>query len=285
MIIRSLATGFLALSTTITWQAPSSRSSAVLYASVADASGGSIVNLTASDFVFDVDGKPQAMTTTFERDPGTFILLLDRSGSMTAMLDAMAFMSTGFATELPPASRLLIAPISQQVVWHVPDPVPENRDLTDAVRKMPGRGDTPLWDTVDGALRVLNGLSGYRAVVIVSDGEDTRSRLQPSDVTRYAQTTGVVIHAIFMPLQMVGLQPPSGDSLRHVTEESGGVFWRHVKNGQPRAEGARLGLFLSGRYAIRFAPPTDGKAHEIRLRVPANPTLKVAIAKRLTASK
>jgi len=206
---------------------------------------------------------------------------------MTMLLESMAVMSNSFAHSLTPGSTLLIAPVGRAVAWHAPGPIPANTDFTEPIRSMPYRNDTPLWDTVDGAIKALDGLDGPRSIVVVSDGDDTGSQARAPDVTKHAQQTGAAVHAIWVAEQQFGRPPimPDGAQLRRLTEDTGGVFWRvgRPRSGttsDPGLVGGTAGARLSGRYAITFADKYhNGKTHDVKLRA-ADRTLKVSVTKK-----
>jgi VWFA-related protein len=81
-------------------------------------------------------------------------------------------------------------------------------------------GETALYDSLIYALYYCGGLQGKRAIVLLSDGEDTRSRYAFNDVLEYARRSGVAIYAIGMNL------PTNATDLRmkleRLSDETGG---------------------------------------------------------------
>jgi hypothetical protein len=258
------------------------RAPVTLYASVTDENGRVVTGLSAADFVFEVDGKTQAAAVSPDSGPGAIALLLDRSGSMTRVLDEIANISEGLIGNLPPGSRARIAQMVPGIQIHPPEPLPDRRAVADAIRALPVPNNTALWDTIDSAVNAVSGIGGYRSIVAITDGDDTGSRLRAPTVLEHAQRAGVPVHGVLLvgSLNGSGGPVPSGGQLKQFADDSGGIYWgvRSVKD--PLAFGTQLANSLSSRYILTIDGPASSGPHSVRLRV-TNSKYKVAIANRM----
>ncbi len=135
-------------------------------------------------------------------------------------------------------------------------------------RKRPVCGGTALWNAVYAAAHVkLNGAAGNKALLILSDGNDTGSTHSFDEAREEVQRTGAVVYAIQYP-DALSAEPPSGE-LRRLAEETGGrLFELHGMDysdvlGQIAAD-------LRGPYVIGFRPESsgaEGQRHSIGVEV------------------
>src|SRR5688572_16195521 len=102
---------------------------------------------------------------------------------------------------LGPADRMQIADLDGR---SPPRPATWTSDralLRQAVEPSnPRATQTFLWDRVLAAISVLSGEPGYRAIIVVSDGQDSMSRGRRDEVARAAQRGRGIVHAIELPL-------------------------------------------------------------------------------------
>jgi len=243
-----------------------------LYASVTDKAGAFVRGLSAADFTLKEDGKDRVIHEAAVDDlPATVILLIDTSGSMTEQVERLNSWLKVFLNRLHPADRLRVGRVDGKGVFS-PASFSTNRREAAAIISAwgPGVPQTPLWDSLRSSVDVLAAEPGYRAVVVLSDGEDTTSKLTSSDVTRAAQTLRVAVHALETPRTqspVTGMQSNyRKDDLQNVVRNTGGLHRRvpKVEDGQAIDDVSRA---VRERYRITFSTgaPT-GKLHEIELR-------------------
>jgi len=243
-----------------------------LYASVTDKAGAFVRDLSAADFTLKEDGQNRIIhEAVVDELPATVILLIDTSGSMTAQVERLNAWLKVFLNRLHPADRLRVGRVDGRGAFS-PASFSTNRREAAAIISAwgPGVPQTPLWDSLRSAVDVLAPEPGYRAVVVLSDGEDTTSKIKDSDVTRAAQTLRIAVHALETPITafIVNGKPTNyrkGD-LENVARDTGGLHRR-----VPKAEDAQaiddISHAVRERYRITFSAGTpNGKLHEIELR-------------------
>lgn len=168
-------------------------------ATVTDAAGRFVPGLTRDDFRLFDDDRPQPITHfSAERVPVSLGIVLDTSGSMDgekmyAARDAL----NRFLFQLLDAD--------DEVFLYRFDTEPElvmgwtkdKRRVADALGQIRPRGGTALYDAVADAVQMAqHGHNQKKAVVIISDGNDTNSRTDVQSVKQLIRETEVLVYAI-----------------------------------------------------------------------------------------
>jgi Ca-activated chloride channel family protein len=168
-------------------------------ATVTDASGRFVPNLRKEDFVVFEDGEEQTITHfNAERVPVSLGIVLDTSGSMAgekfdhaqASLDRFLF-------------DLLDANDEVFLVRFSTDPYLEQGWTTDkgrisrALRRITPRGGTAMYDAVAEAVPLADqGANRKKAILVISDGNDTNSETHVSEVKQLVRQSEVLVYAI-----------------------------------------------------------------------------------------
>jgi VWFA-related protein len=168
-------------------------------ATVTDASGRFVSGLTRDDFrVFDDETLQTVTHFSAERVPVSLGIVLDTSGSMDgdkirAARDAL--------------DRFLrqLLDVDDEVFLYRFDNQPElvqgwtkdKRIVSDAVARIQPRGGTALYDAVADAVQMAQqGHNRKKAVIIISDGNDTSSHTDIFAVKQLIRETEVLVYAI-----------------------------------------------------------------------------------------
>ena len=168
-------------------------------ASVIDRSGRFVSGLGQDDFVVYEDGKPVEITHfTSERTPVSLGIVLDTSGSMAGeKIESARSAIFNFLQALPdPNDEFFMYRFTAD-----PDLVHDWTDDRDAIsrslRRINPAGGTAMYDAVAEAVPMAQGgQNRKKAVVIISDGNDTNSRLDVSDVRQLVRETEVLVYAV-----------------------------------------------------------------------------------------
>jgi VWFA-related protein len=125
-------------------------------------------------------------------------------------------------------------------------------------------GGTALWNSVYSAVHwKLRSLQGSKALLILSDGNDTGSTHSLDQALEEAQASGAIVYAIRYP---DGAAAETSDGLSRLTAETGGVLFD--PHGASYAEVlSRIEADLRSRYIIGFhssLAPT-GMPHQLKV--------------------
>jgi Ca-activated chloride channel family protein len=168
-------------------------------ATVTDEHGRFVPRLTADDFRVYEDGKLQTIQQfETERVPVSLGIALDTSGSMIGekMATAEAALNRFVFDLLGDQDEMFLYRFDGR-----PELVQgwtENRQM---IRKALGvirpSGGTAIYDTVAEAVPLANsGTRRKKAIVIISDGNDTSSRTRPEQLSELVRRTEVMVYAI-----------------------------------------------------------------------------------------
>jgi Ca-activated chloride channel family protein len=167
-------------------------------ATVSDVGGRFVPGLTRDDFVVYEDDQPQEISYfSAERVPVSLGLVLDTSGSMAGekIDDARAALDRFVFDLLDERDEVFLYRFSDHPVL-VQDWTTDRASLSRAMSRITPDGGTALYDAVlDAIPRAASGRNPKKAVVVISDGNDTssigtlyevRNRIRNSEVMVYA---------------------------------------------------------------------------------------------------
>src|SRR5581483_4104475 len=145
-----------------------------VYATVTNAQGRLVPDLSRDDFAIDDNGHRQTLTL-FANDiqPITLIMLLDRSGSMKPNFELEQRAAEAFVREMLPADKARIGTFAATIQIE-PDDFTSDREALFKIlhSDLQQDGPTPLWNAVDSAIDKLLLEQGRRVVLVFTDGVD-----------------------------------------------------------------------------------------------------------------
>jgi len=240
------------------------------YVAVTDSAGELVRGLTAKDFQLLDRGKPQpiAKFELVENLPLTLGLMIDTSGSMASSLAEAERAATGFLSKVvKPKDRCFALTFSGRPVLRMPltDDV---EAVAHSLEDMQAVGSTALHDALVHSLYYFRGSHGQRALVVLSDGDDTSSELSFKDAMEYAKRSGVAVYAIGLnvPVTSVGIR----GKLSSLAEETGGraFFIGHATELQNVY--GKIEAELRSRYLVAFNAEKkegDKSFHPVEVKV------------------
>jgi len=255
---------------------------------VRDGRGALIKDLTRDDFEVRENGKPRVIRY-FAREtdqPLTIALLVDVSGSVRGFLKSEKQTAVDFfRTVLRPRDQALVTGFSSTVVrWReLTSSVPALSETLAAMHAIPFKGlpkdggpmpTTLLYDAVTStAMSQLHGISGRKAMIIISDGLDIGSRTTSEMAVRQAQTADAIVYSICYPNE----HESGCGNLNALSEPTGGRMF-DLRSKTPLIEIFRtIQEELRSQYSIGFEPqnaPGDRSFHRLQVRV-RRPGLRV----------
>jgi Ca-activated chloride channel family protein len=168
-------------------------------ATVTDASGRFVPNLRREDFIVYEDDRPQSVTHfSAERVPVSLGIALDTSGSMEGeKIEAAQQALDRFLFELlDPNDEVFLYRFDSDPEL-VEGWTSDFRRIARALGRIDPRGGTALYDTVAEAVPLAqSGSRRKKALVIISDGNDTSSRTDLASVRQLIHETEVLVYAI-----------------------------------------------------------------------------------------
>ena len=269
------ALGVLAVAAISAQQPPTFRAGTLvvsLFTTVTDGDNKLVPNLTQADFEVLDNDKPQPLTVFREEHlPIRVVLMLDTSASLTASISLVKAAAEQFIIRLLPEDRATVGAFNDKV--EIGASLTNNRDqlITDVKDLDYGNG-TRLFDAIHEGLDVLRNIEGRRVIVVLTDGEDTASRVGRGRIWERARAEEVMIYGIglqseFFDGQRVVRSNPDG-GLRRLADETGGGYFELKKTADLGPTFTRVAQELHSQYVLGFeAPQLDGKIHKLTVRV------------------
>ncbi|MEX2270824.1 MAG: VWA domain-containing protein [Vicinamibacterales bacterium] len=175
---------------------------------VTDSDGRFVPNLRKEDFIVYEDGKPVTVTHfDNERVPVSLGLVLDTSGSMAGekIASARSAVERFLFGLLDQNDEVFLYQFESQATL-VQDWTTDRRAVSRAVGRLQARGGTALYDAAAESVPLAqSGAQRKKAVVIISDGNDTSSQIDVASVQQLIRQTEVLVYAI-------GIDSASGGS-------------------------------------------------------------------------
>ena len=187
----------------------------ILWVTVTDKSDHLIENLGKESFTVFEDGAPQTIREFFrEERPITMAIVLDSSGSMREQLKEVHDAAASFVDTLRPEDHALVIDFDDKV-FLLSDLTSDHDALKESVSSTEALGATALYDAIHAAFRKLRGIEGRKAIVLLSDGDDTSSQYAYDRILEEAKAQSVLLYAI-------GLGDVKKSVMKDLSETTGG---------------------------------------------------------------
>jgi VWFA-related protein len=174
-----------------------------VYATVTDAGGRLVPDLTRDQFQIDDNGKRQELTLfANEIQPITVVMLLDRSSSMRRNFELVQHAAEEFVGVMLPADTARIGSFSDRIQVDPRDFTSDHDELVRILRtELQVEGPTPLWNAVNVGITALLHQQGRRVVLVFTDGMDapmnfSNNNSSLKDVMKRAEEENVMVYAI-----------------------------------------------------------------------------------------
>jgi Ca-activated chloride channel homolog len=168
-------------------------------ATVTDRTGRFASGLRKEDFLVWEDGKPVEVTHfSAERSPVSLGIVVDTSGSMQGEKWSAAVAAIdSFLQQLSDEQDEVFLFRFSAVAELVSDWTNDRRRVSWSLGRIHPNGGTAMYDAAAEAVPMAqSGRNRKKAVVIISDGNDTSSRVGVSEVKRIVRETEVLVYAV-----------------------------------------------------------------------------------------
>jgi Ca-activated chloride channel family protein len=264
-------------------QTPSFRAGVELVSlnvTVTDGAGKYVTDLEQEDFGVYEDGVKQDVSFFNKTNlPIALSLMLDTSASMDTKLQTAQEAAVGFVRRLRPQDLAEVIDFDSRVTI-VANFSNNAAELEQAIRKTSAGGSTSLYNAVYIALKDLKKIVAKnveeirrRAIVVLSDGEDTSSLLPFEEVLDLAKRSETAIYSIGLragePGESKGFKEAEF-ALRQLAQETGGrAFFPNQLADLAKVYG-QISDELSSQYTVGYTarnPKRDGAWRRIVVRV------------------
>jgi Ca-activated chloride channel family protein len=258
-----------------------------LYVGVTSADGQPVGGLAARDFAVTEDGQPVTIADfAGAAGPISTVLVIDRSGSMDEndKIDGAQDAARAFVEQMRPGDQTELITFNQTA--RVAERFTGSQDeLLRAIDDIDADGGTALYDSMIAGVDALKNVSGRRALLLLTDGQDCResaicpdeygSRRSLDQAVAYAEQQG-------QPVYVIGLGDRDSDEqdgidegvLRTIAQGTSGEYF-YAPSGDQLAELYRtLSAGLQQEYTLTYRSPRpfyDGTRRDIRVSVGGGP--------------
>lgn len=266
--------------------------------SVVDETGRAITSLTIKDFELSIDGRP-ASISDFARSesPIRLAMLFDNSSSVAAAREFEKEAAIKFFKRVIRPDRDLAALFSVATETLLEQPLTKNVNLL--VRSIESfaepTGATALLDGIIIASDYLALADGRRVIVIVSDGDDTKSDSSFEAALKAAQQANCQIYVVkttdFENFIRTKSRAANANTRRLAAEnrmqefarQTGGAVYSPIDERELEAAFRQISAELSQQYILSYYPEDDterrGEFRNISLAIPSRPNLSIRTRK------
>jgi len=230
---------------------------------------GFVTDLAKEDLVLKEDGDRQQIIDFYvEQRPVTLAMILDSSGSMQPSMDTVHAAANRFVDALGPRDQALVIDFDDKV-FLLQDLTADKESLQQAITSTSALGGTALYDALYASYRRLRGIDGRKAIILLTDGQDTASKFSFKRVQDEAKVNDIIIYPIGLGTSVFNID------LRHVlktlAEETGGRAYFPDRIDELQGVYEEIARELKSQYYITYEPINsnwDGRWRKISLEAP-----------------
>jgi VWFA-related protein len=189
--------------------------------------------------------------------PLTTMLVIDISGSMDKnnKIGAAKDAAKAYVSQMRPGDQAGLIAFDSQV--HNVQPLTTDiAALTGAIDGLQPGSDTAMYDGIKAGTAALEGVSGRKAIIVLSDGLDNRSSSNADDVVNSVGPSGVTISAIgFGDPTATGQAGIDEAGLKSLASRTGGQYAYATDAASVSALYQLYGQAMQNEYAITYTSP------------------------------
>ena len=240
-----------------------------------------VTDLEEKDLEIYEDGQRQVPSSFTRRDlPVSLTLLLDASASIADRLPLAQAAAVGFLETLGPRDQASVTEFNDRVRL-LQSSTSDREALRAAVGRISAGGSTALHNALFSTLEAMPDAARdaelrRRALVLLSDGEDTASLVWEEQVVELARRREAAIHVIDLRSRQEDNR--SARLLRVLSRESGGDVHHPGSIRDLDDVYARIAEELKSQYAVGYIssqPARDGRWRKIEVKVRGRGDLQV----------
>jgi VWFA-related protein len=240
----------------------------ILYATARARSGRGkrfVLDLKKEDLVLEEEDVPQEIIDFYvEKRPVTLALILDSSGSMQSALGTVHAAASRFVSSLGDEDRALVIDFDEKV-YLLQDLTADKKHLTQAITSTQALGGTALY----ASYRKLRGIDGRKAIILLTDGDDTASKFSFKRILDEAKISDLIIYPIGLGTSVLDIDLRR--VLKTLAEETGGRAYFPDKVEELQGVYEEISLELKSQYYVTYEPRSivwDGRWRKIKLTAP-----------------
>jgi len=224
------------------------------------------VNLSKEDLVLEEDGVRQSIIDFYiEKRPMSLAVILDSSGSMQPAMDKVHVAAGRFVENLGREDRALVIDFDEKV-YLLQDLTNDKDMLRKAITSTNALGGTALYDALYASFRRLRGIEGRKAIILLTDGDDTSSKFSFKRILDEAKVSDMIIYPVGLGTMVLDIDLRR--ILKTLAEETGGRAYFPSKVEELEGVYREIADELKSQYYITYEPTNtvwDGRWRKIKL--------------------
>ena len=224
------------------------------------------LDLKKEDLVLEEDGVKQKIVDFYvEKRPVTLAVILDSSGSMQPAMDKVHNAASRFVDTLALEDKALVIDFDEKV-YLLQDLTNDKDQLRRAITSTNALGGTALYDALYASFRRLRGIEGRKAIILLTDGDDTSSKFSFKRVLDEAKISDIIIFPIGLGTTVLDIDLRR--ILKTLAEETGGRASFPSKVEDLEAVYKDISEELKSQYYITYEPSNtvwDGRWRKIKM--------------------
>ncbi len=249
-----------------------------------DEKGRLVTGLDEDNFTIFEDGVEQDIEFFAHGElPLKMVILLDVSTSMRRKLPMAQEAAIGFVGSLKPGDEVQVVEFGERVLTLV-EFTSDFDDVANAIRSTKVKGATALYRAMYVSIKDLEAYRrdalDRRAVVVLSDGNDTVSRLGFEDVKAQARRSNVIIYAISLRVSLADLKKEKYRNAKYeldmLARESAGTSYAPEKLKDLAGVYEEIATELKSQYSLGYVSTNsehDGKWRRLQILTAASGTV------------
>ena len=240
-----------------------------VFVTVTDAHGAPVGGLTKENFILQEDGREQKIAV-FDKEsalPLSIALAVDTSLSTRHDLPLEQASAKRFAHAiLRPVDALSVYDFSEVVHQDTPGYTADLKRIEEGIDHIRPGAATALYDAIYLASRGLDRRKGRKVIVLITDGDDTISKVDYKEALRAAEEAEAIVYSIIIvPIENSAGREIGGEhALIQLSEDTGGKY--HYANSMGELDEAfkKISDELRTQYLLAYYPSQRTSFSEFR---------------------
>jgi Ca-activated chloride channel homolog len=240
-----------------------------VFVTVTDTHGAPIGGLKKDNFILEEDGLPQKISV-FDKEsalPLSIALAIDTSLSTRHDLPLEQASAKRFVhTILRPVDAFSVYAFSEIVRESTPGFTPDLKRIDEAIDHIHFGAATALYDAIYLASRALDPRHGRKVIVLITDGEDTISKVDYHEAVRAAEEAEALVYSIIIvPIeQSAGREIGGEHALIQLSDDTGGKYYYATSTSQLDEAFQKISDELRTQYLLAYYPSQRTSFSEFR---------------------
>lgn len=231
---------------------------------VTDSEGNYVPDLKKEDFILLEDNKPREVSNFSKSGKSQFHLamLIDISSSMKDKIGEVKAAAKQFLRQLLTKNDKAIVVFFNQEVFEDTEFSSDLDELSNSISTALPFGATALYDAVGYCLRLLKGIPGLNIIIVLSDGEDNSSFMDPYTLIKKAERSNTVIYAIGRSDSSFNDQYQ--EILKKLSASSGGMLFFAEDSSEIKRIYELIRHDIKAEYVLEFSPDKGARGKRYR---------------------